>query len=992
MKQIPQAILDLALLSPEHNFGAGGDARKVVDINRLHSDAAVIWQQSVYEHARTIAETLRARRIVDVGVGGGQKLLAAFADYEGEFLQVDWADKRDRVEGKSLPPFLQANLEDPRDVELFRRAVDDDTPTLIIFSDVIEHLNDVRPIIRIFRKILKRNRANRLIISTPDRDRVDGIGSKNIPDNPAHARQWNASEFSVFLRASALDIKNLALVPQNEFDKFSRTILAEVSCDVDFYSAFLRDRCLPEQSDHLVITSEHSNALSTGGIGTYYQVAEEHSGHKRIVLFSGSTGLPEDWVTFSHDAGWLHATALCGRSAARRDDLQIDAEEVLAALQIALFIYDAVKLVEYQDYVGIGFRVAQAKRAGMLPPETFLMAYAHGNHGYLDNAAGEISRERPVKYDAMERLSAELADCLVFPTRFMEDLYLNRLGFLPRQQRLQPYPVQLADADLLETKFGRISKIVFYGKPNAQKGYPEFCNALLQLFADPQFVDVARQIEEIVVLGTERADERLYAIPNVKIICGKYSRNAVVTKLEELSIDSLAILPYKGDNHPLSIFEIVGANCQFVAFKAGGLPEQIPTVVHPEVMCEPNSLALANAIARSVSMPFHERTALIARTRHAMASMYRLHSESYLAMLESFKQSPQLAQQPRGNVDLIISNFNGSRAHLADVVFGINNSFHRPAKTIFVDDKSTEENFQTMAEVSETVVGGETLVVRNERNVGLAGARNAGLQHVKAQYVCTHDNDDIMLNNFLGDACRILDENPHVAAVTCYDRAFNDGDNWFGEKSITNDYIYRPIGMDFGLGLTENPYGPSLAVFRTSVLKELGGWDDTSRGTWEDWQLFSRMAGLGKEVWVIPKVGFLYRVRPASMLRTYPTFPGWIRLSHAFPGLPANQRFTTMRAVLTPNALHLSAQDSLRHRISELELSMREAELSMQKMELSMRDTQVEIERLSAIEASTTWRATRKLREVAASSPRLSRYVRRVVRAGYRVIRKLMRS
>jgi hypothetical protein len=137
------------------------------------------------------------------------------------------------------------------------------------------------------------------------------------------------------------------------------------------------------------------------------------------------------------------------------------------------------------------------------------------------------------------------------------------------------------------------------------------------------------------------------------------------------------------------------------------------------------------------------------------------------------------------------------------------------------------------------------------------------------------------------------------------------------------------------------------------------------------------MAGLGKEVWVMPKIGFLYRVRPASMLRTYPTFPGWIRLSHAFPGLPSNQRFTTMRAVLTPNAFQLSVQDSLRHRISELELSMRE--------------TQAELERLSAIEASTTWRATRKLREVAASSPKLSRYVRRVVRAGYRLIRKLTR-
>lgn len=993
MTQVLQATFDFQILSPLHNFGAGGDCRTVVDTNQPYSDSSVIWQQFVYEHARLVAERQGVRRVVDVGVGGGQKLLKAFAGYDAEFLQVDWADNRERVEGQALAPFFRANFEEPNDIEAFRRRIGDDIPTLLIFSDVVEHLNDVRPILRIFRKILRQNHANRLIISTPDRDRVDGIRSKAIPDNSAHVRQWTAGEFDQFLRASAFDVRDLILAPQNQYDNFARTIVAELACDESFYAAFFRENGLPDSSDHLVVTSEHSYALSTGGIGTYYQLAEEYSGHKRLVLFSGGGGLPENWAPFSQGAGWLHASVLCGRADARRDELQIDPDEVLLALRTALFLYDDVKIVEYQDYVGIGFRVAQAKRAGMLPPETFVMAYAHGNHGYLDNAAGEISRERPVVFDAMERLSAELADCLVFPTRFMEDLYLNKLGFLPRRHMLQAYPVQLADADLLETQFARISKIVFYGKPSAQKGYPEFCNAVLKLFSDPSYVEAARQIEEIVVLGTERADERLYALPNVKISCGRYSRNAVVSKLEELSTDSLVILPYKGDNHPLSIFEVVGANCQFIAFKAGGLPEQIPVAVHDEVMCAPNAEALAGALARSVTIPFYDRTSLIARTRHAMASMYRVHSENYLAMLESFKQPPQLEQRPRGNVDLIVSNYNGSRAHLVDAVFGINSSFHSPAQVIFVDDQSTEQNFETMVEVSKTVIQAPVKVVRNETNVGLAGARNAGLRHVTAPYVCTHDNDDIMLNNFLGDACRILDENPNVAAVTCFDKAFNDGDNWAAEKSITNDYVYRPVGMDFGLGLTENPYGPSLAVFRTDVLKELGGWDDTSRGTWEDWQLFSRMAGLGKEVWVMPKIGFLYRVRPASMLRTYPTFPGWIRLSHAFPGLPPNQRFTTMRAVLTPNANHLNEQASLRHHISELERTIRErqqehiSELNrtMHESQERLESAQQEIARLTEIEMSTTWRATRKLREIATSNQTVARGARVAVR----IVRKL---
>lgn len=996
MDRNPKLTADLSVLSPARNFGAGGDYRRVVDTNQPYSDATVIWQKSVYEHARSVAERQHAERVVDVGVGGGQKLLKAFEGYNAAFLQVDWADNRERVDGQQLAPFLQANFEDPRDVEVFRRSIDDHVPTLIIFSDVVEHLGDIRPILRVFRKILKKNPKNRLIISTPDRDRVDGKNSRTVPDNSAHVRQWNAVEFESLLLASAFDVRDIVLVPQNQYDNFDRTIMAELSCDDAFHKEYLKKNGLAAQSDHLVITSEHSRALSTGGIGTYYQVSEEHSGHKRLVLFTGVGGLPDDWSDFSRKEGWLHAADLCGRSHVPRDEVHVDPDEVLAGLQIALFIYDNVKLVEYQDYLGIGLRVAQAKRAGMLPPETFVMAYAHGNHGYLDNASGEISKDRPVIHDAMERLSAELADCLVFPTEFMQDLYLNKLGFKPRNHTLQAYPVQLSDAGILETKFARISRIVFYGKPSPQKGYPEFCNAILHMFADPSFSDATRQIDEIVVLGTDAPDERLYRIPNVKISCGRFSREAVVSKLLELSADSLVILPYKADNHPLSVFEVVGSNCQFIAFRAGGLPEQIPSALHDRVLCQPDAVSLARAILRSMTMPFYNRMLLIAESRHYTARKYELHSDNYVSLLQSFKRPPEITLTPRGDVDVIVANYNGSRTYLDDAVFGINSSFHRPAKVIFVDDKSAEVNFETLLEASKTVIGAPVTVIRNKQNLGLAGTRNAGLKEVTAKYVCTHDNDDIVLNNFLGDACRILDENPEVAAVTCFDRAFNDGDKWVGEMSSTNDYIYRPVGMDFGLGLKENPYGPSLAVFRTDVLRELGGWDDTSRGTWEDWQLFSRMAGLGKEVWVMPKVGFLYRVRPSSMLRTYPTFPGWIRLSHAFPGLPSNQRFTTMRAILTPSPTLVDEHQSMGSRINALEqlLSESERQTAIAEQDLAnhralLASAREELARLGGIEASTTWRATQKVRELATSNKAMARQIKRGARLGVRAVRKL---
>jgi GT2 family glycosyltransferase/glycosyltransferase involved in cell wall biosynthesis len=967
------AANDISLLTPERNFGAGGDSRNVVDISSPYSDSTVIWQQSVYDFAHEVASVTGAKRVVDVGVGGGQKLLRTFQNFEADYLQVDWADNREKIVGQKQAPFFRANFEDPTDVDALRSHLQSDVPTLMIFSDVVEHLRDIRIIMRAFRRILRQNPNNRLIISTPDRGRVDGLNSEEIPDNPAHVRQWTTDEFRQMLESCGFKVENLDLVAQNQWDSFNRTIVAEISCDDAFYAHFLTANGLPQPSDHLIVTSEHSSALSTGGIGTYYHVAEEHSKNRRLVLYSGGGGLPDDgsWVAFARNSGWLHAADLCGRSNVSRGALSIDPDEVLNALQIVLFLYDEIRLIEYQDYMGIGYRIAQAKRAGMLPANIFVMAYAHGNHGYLDNAAGHVSKERPLSMDVKERLSVELADCVVFPTAFMRDLYLKTLGFKPRRHALQPYPADLHKVEIVDIEFGKINTIAFYGKPTPQKGYPEFCDAMVKLFTDRKYTHVARQIKNIVVLGTKTPDERLERLPNVTVSGNVYGRSDVVRRLHDLSENALVILPYKADNHPLSIFEVVDSKCQFVAFRAGGVPEQLPSELHSELLCEPNADSLLEAISTNVVLSFWDRVSLIRRTRDGVVEKYKRHSQDYLAMIESFKSEKQAPTGDEGDVDFIVTNYNGDPSHIEEAIFGISNSFKAPNQVIFVDDCSTPLNFAILEHASEKLLRSKAKIVRNATNLGLAGARNVGLQHVTAKYVCTHDNDDVLLNGFVSLACRILDENPEVDVVTCFDRAFNDGDDWRGERTITNDYVYRPVGMDFGLGLSENPFGPALAVFRTETLRQMGGWDDSSKGTWEDWQLFLKMAGLGKQIWVIPRVGFLYRVRQSSMLRTYPTFPGWMRIAKSIPGIPDNQRYSTIRSVLTPldqfmteRATFFAQSGAMNTTISHM-LSEKDALLG------EIQRLNGELHQFHVLELSIAWRMVQKVRLAVNRHPRL---------------------
>lgn len=956
--------------TPADNFLAGGQARSLVEIDRTYDDSEVVWQEEVYIFARGVAEAQGATLVVDIGAGSGTKLYAAFAGHPAARLQTDWRDDRTAPPGNEAPaPFMAVNLEDFDALEALEAALDPATPTLFILSDVIEHLLDPRPLLRSLRRLLRRHPRNRLVISTPDRERIDGRRAAGLPDNSGHVRQWTLNEFGLAMQAAGFAVERIGRVPQNPFDTFNRTSCAELSCSDAYRAAWLRRHELPEPSDHLVLTTEHARAERTGGIGTYIQLAEEIEGRKRLIVFAGITGLPaDDWVGYARRHGWMHVADMAGRPQASLAEIGgLDYEEILAAVQQAVFLYDEVRLLEYQDYCGIGHRVAQAKRAGLLPRSVTVLAYVHGTHLYLDAAAGTIPQERRLGLDARERLSIELADVVAFPSRYCRDLYVETGGFRLRATRDLRYPIVLRPTGLDDLSRSPIDTLVFYGKRTPQKGYPDFVDAVLALFADPAFADVASRVKRVVLMGTAEAEPRLDALP-VPVEHGVWSRAEVVSMLNGFAPNGLVVLPYRGDNHPLSTFEVVDADCQLLAFAAGGLPEQVPAALHDRLLCAPNATALAQGIAKAMRLSHWARCDLIAQTRYLMREAYIGHAATYREAMAALKAAPPPAARDGapGAITVIVPNLNGSAGYLADAALGLRNSFHRPTRVLLVDDGSTPEGLAVL-EASVAAFGSLPVeIVRNPVNLGLAGARNAGLVHVDTPYVCAHDNDNIVTNRFLQIACRMLDENPDLAAVTTWSTLFDDGTAW---QVASHKPGYRPIGADLGLALRTNILGDALAVYRVSVLRELGGWNATSKAKWEDWELFLRLTAAGRDVWIIPRESILYRVRPCSMLRTYSDFPGWLRLASGLPGLPKGQAVSLMRAIWTPS---YEMGGELHPYIPALGA-----------------DIQAELARLHAIETSATWRATTWIRRFFNDRPALRKVVRAPLAAAWRTARDI---
>lgn len=882
---------------PEKNFGAGGGARTLVETDRQYSDQSVVWQRDVYEFAREACEEQEALRVVDFGAGAGHKFIDAFKGRRLKRVQIDWDDRREAVldeDAAEKGRFIEADFEAPADLERIANDLgDDDCPTVFLLSDVIEHLSDPRPILSLLRRLLRQDSRNRLVISTPDRERIDGLHSSRAPDNLGHVRQWTLNEFGLALQAAGFQVCRIGHVPQNNFDSLDRTVLAEVRCDDEAYAAYLQSCGLPQASDHLVITSEHADCLATGGIGTYHRFVTTVAGQRPLYLFAGAHGLPAEWSSFVRSKGWLHVADFGQDKAAVQS---LDPDEVLRATLHALFIYDTIRLVEFQDFQGLGSRVAQAKRAGLISPLVTVVADAHGSHFYLENALGKLDQAGSLQVHAHERVSLEQADAVIFASRFAEDLYVSKQGLVLRDIVRQAYPIRLRDHQRSDLQRGPIDTLVFYGKQTPQKGYPEFCDAVVELFERPEFADAARHITRVVLMGVTSPDSRLTGLSGVAVTHGSFDRQSAVAKLRDCAAGALVVLPYKADNHPLSIYEVVDSDCQLLAYATGGIPEVVPTELHEALLCKPNVRSLASAMAKAVRTPFWDRCRLLDRTfelfQHQCVQQTNDFVET-IAQLKARGRAPE--RRPRGSVSLVVPNLNGEQHFFDDLALGVRNSFHRPEHVYFVDDGSDELGKTRLEEGAAKVAPVPYTTIFNAENKGLAATRNIGVAQVRTPYVCAHDNDNIILNAYLGLACRILDENPDVAAVTAYHHAFVDGSEWKIRRAQW-DYHYNPVGQDMGLGLRENVFGDALAVYRVEALRSLGGWDGTSKGLWEDWQLFLRMTAAGMKVAVIPLPMFLYRLRPNSMLKTYDRLPGELRLARSL-GLPVADAIGVIRSL-----------------------------------------------------------------------------------------------
>lgn len=194
-------------------------------------------------------------------------------------------------------------------------------------------------------------------------------------------------------------------------------------------------------------------------------------------------------------------------------------------------------------------------------------------------------------------------------------------------------------------------------------------------------------------------------------------------------------------------------------------------------------------------------------------------------------------------VTVVIPCWNETPAYLRQAV---NSAVSDLTEVVVVDDGST--SVETIA----CLQGLPATIVRTE-NGGPARARNIGAAAGTARYILPLDSDDYLGVGMVHALASALDADPDLAVAYTGWRRFGEDE---GEVTPPDQVTVAELAKNCAIN--------NSSMFRRTAWEALGGYDESLRRAFEDWEWWLRLLLAGGRAQCVPGVGYHYRVRPQS--------------------------------------------------------------------------------------------------------------------------------
>jgi glycosyltransferase involved in cell wall biosynthesis len=161
---------------------------------------------------------------------------------------------------------------------------------------------------------------------------------------------------------------------------------------------------------------------------------------------------------------------------------------------------------------------------------------------------------------------------------------------------------------------------------------------------------------------------------------------------------------------------------------------------------------------------------------------------------------------------------------------------------IVVDDGSTEDIYSAAMNYPIAFI--------KQENRGLSAARNIGILCARTEFVLPLDSDDKIANDMV-EKCLSVDAD--VVGV---------GQETFGDYVTSHIFKQQPTYVDFRNANQVN----CCSLFKKEMWQKLGGYDESMREGYEDWDFWLRASKAGYKFKTIPEILFYYRKHGKSMI------------------------------------------------------------------------------------------------------------------------------
>lgn len=197
--------------------------------------------------------------------------------------------------------------------------------------------------------------------------------------------------------------------------------------------------------------------------------------------------------------------------------------------------------------------------------------------------------------------------------------------------------------------------------------------------------------------------------------------------------------------------------------------------------------------------------------------------------------------------------------YLHRCIDSIRNQTYKNLQIILVDDGSPDNCGKICDEYAELDA---RIIAVHQKNRGLSGARNTGLQHAKGEYVAFVDSDDWIAPTMYETLVRMIEKNDlDIARCGIIETDGNDGErvlSWGGTLGIiTGQRVFRLYFTEFLVKSVCN------AVYRRSIVEGIVSPEGCHS---EDNYVSGRYLYRSQQIMIVTQAFYYYRYNPAGIM------------------------------------------------------------------------------------------------------------------------------